>query len=67
MLWFTQLLPIDGLGSLGYDCVEKMQDMKGGVKENCIPCYQEGEVAKVVKEHIWEAIFNSWLEHNPVP
>jgi hypothetical protein len=45
-------LPIDGLGSLGYDCVEKMQDMKGGVKENCIPCYQEGEVAKVVKEHI---------------
>jgi hypothetical protein len=45
-------LVIDGLGSLGYDRVKRMQT-------NCIPYYQEGEIAKVVREHIGEAIFNN--------
>jgi hypothetical protein len=38
------------MDALGYDRVERMQDMKDWLQANHIPCYQEGEVTKVVQE-----------------
>jgi hypothetical protein len=44
--------------------MERMQDMRDWVQANHTPCYWEGAVAKIAKEHIQEAICNSWLEYN---
>lgn len=56
-----------GMESPTYDRIERFQDRRDRVQGNRIPCYREGDAAKLAGERIRDAIFESWLERNPAP